>query len=240
MRIEDSQGNEITNLDEWAKLYDTPRQKHQWKEHRSAYSMAEFIMNRNGPDAIQSRISEVLSKQIQLERAIPEFEVRFDEFGHGRIHDLAVFGQTDSGESLFVGVEAKVDESFGRSVRDSYLTAKARQIVGESTNTPQRIEELLALYFSTPDVSMFDIRYQLLYATAGTLAAETDIAVFYVIVFKTQLYDELIGAENYRDYVQFMAKVGAPPLKLPHKEAQAHTVTLQGKELICIHEYFEI
>ena len=188
MRIENLQGNEIGSLEDWAKLYDTPRQKRQWEEHRSAYSVADFIMNRNGSASLQSRISSVLSQPIELERAIPEYELSFDEYGRGRVHDLGIFGNSDAGQSVFVGVEAKVDEPFGRSVHDAYLGAKAKQIVGESTKAPERIEDLLSLHFSDPDISMFDIRYQLLYATTGTLAANKDISVLYVVVFKTPLY----------------------------------------------------
>lgn len=239
MRIENSQGTEITSLSDWAKLYDSPQTSHQWKEHRSAYSAAEFLMNRNGGTAIQSRVSDVFGEAIELERAIPEYEVRFDEFGRGRVHDVGIFGKTEAGKSVFIGVESKVDESFGRSVHDAYLRAKVKQITGVTTNAPQRIEELLAMHFTKPDISMFDIRYQLLYATAGTLAAGADISVLYVIVFKTVLYNEAIGEENFKDYIQFMSKVGARPVELSNKEFHCHELTFQGKQLICLHEYIE-
>lgn len=118
MRIENSSGNEITSLEEWAAIYANPQQSHQWKEHRSAYSVAEFMLNHNGGDAIQSRVSEALGYSVQLDRAIPEYEVRFDQYGRGRVHDLGVFGHTKTGKSIFVGVEAKVDEPFGASALD--------------------------------------------------------------------------------------------------------------------------
>lgn len=241
MRIEDNQGREITDLDSWATIYDNSQQSHQWKEHRSAYSMAEFTMNRGGAESIHSRVVDILGEAVQFDKAIPEQEIRFDEYGRGRVHDLAIYGNTDSGKSVFVGVEAKVDEPFGQNyVRDAYLVAKARQIAGESTNAPQRIEKLLALHFDKPKVSMFDVRYQLLYATTGTLAAGADISVLYVIVFKTPLYDEKVGADNYRDYIQFMTEANAMPLKLPNKETVAHQLELGGKKLACLHEYFEL
>ena len=138
------------------------------------------------------------------------------------------------------GVEAKVDESFGPTVRDSYLQSKANQITGTSTNAPERIEQLLALHFAKPDTAMFDVRYQLLYATAGTLAAGADISVLYVVVFKTPLYDESIGADNYRDYIHFVNKVGGTPVTLVEKSAIAHTLELDGRELTCVHEYFDL
>lgn len=233
-------GQKIDSMEGWACLYDSPRSAHQWKEYRSAYSVAEFILNRNGANALQSRLSEALGESVALERALPEMEVRFDQLGRGRMHDLGIFGSTASGKSLFVGVEAKVDEPFGALVREAYLSSKARQIAGESTNAPERIEQLLKLHFRAPDPSMFEVRYQLLYATAGTLAASADVSVLYIVVFKTPLYSETIAAENYRDYVHFMGKVGASAMKLPNKEATAHKLFLNGRELVCLHEYFEL
>jgi len=156
------------------------------------------------------------------------------------VHDLAIFGKTATGKTVFVGVEAKVDEPFGATVHDVYLTAKAKQMAGESTNAPERIEALIKLHFPKPDISVFDIRYQLLYATAGTLAAGADVSVLFVVVFKTPLYSEMLSAENYRDYVHFLGRVKAEPLKLSSKEAQGHKLVLQGKDLIFLHERFEL
>lgn len=106
MRIEDAQGVEIQSLDDWKKLYDTPQQSDHWKEHRSAYSVADFIINRNGAACLQARVSDVLGEPVDLERAIPEHEVRFDEYGRGRVHDLAIYGRSETGKNIFVGVEA--------------------------------------------------------------------------------------------------------------------------------------
>ncbi len=233
-------GEKIDSMEAWAGLYASPRSSHQWKEYRSAYSVAEFILNRNGAGALQARVGEALGEPVEFDRAVPEMEVRFDQFGRGRMHDLGILGRTASGKSLFVGVEAKVDEPFGVPVRDAYLEAKARQIAGKSTNAPERIEQLLKLHFHEADPSMFEVRYQLLYATAGTLAASADTSVLYVVVFKTPAYSETIAADNYRDYAQFMAKTGARSIKLPNKEATAHKLVLGGKELLCLYEYFEL
>lgn len=240
MKIEDKNGREIFGLDDWAKIYETPQSSHQWKKGRSAYSAAQFVLELEGVPAIQSRITGVIGEPIEIEKIVPELEVRFDEYGRGRVHDLGMFGRTQSGKSIFIGVEAKVDESFGASVLDSYLAAKSKQIAGVSTNAPERIEKLLSQHFKNPNPSMFEVRYQLLYATVGTLAVEADIHVLYVVVFKTLLYDESIGVENYRDYVQFMNKVGASTLKLKTKEVLGHKLNINERELLCLHEYFEL
>lgn len=240
MRVEDTKGTSVATLADWAKLYCSPQSSHQWKEHRSAYSAAEFFINRNGAESLKTRIADAIGQPVEFEKAIPEYEVRFDRFGRGRIHDLAIFGKAESGQDLFVGVEAKVDEPFGEPVREEYLRAKSKQIAGEKTNAPERIEDLLKLHFTRFDATMFDIRYQLLYATAGTIAAGADISVLYVVVFKTPLFSETASAENFRDYVDFMNKVGADSLKLSGKEAQGHKLSIQGRELICLYEYFEL
>jgi hypothetical protein len=240
MKIESRDGRPINTFEDWASLYDTPQQSHQWKEHRSAWSIADFVMNHNGGQRLQQRVSGVLGESVGFERVIPEYEKRFDQYGRGRVHDLGIFGETADGRSVFIGVEAKVDESFGPTVHDSYLQSKANQITGTSTNAPERIEQLLAMHFSAPDVSMFDIRYQLLYATAGTLAANADISVLYVVVFKTPLYDESIGADNYRDYIHFVNKVGGEPLSLDDKGAMAHEIKFDDRRLVCVHEYFDL
>ena len=238
MRIETTQGAEIRSLDDWKKLYDS--QSHQWKEHRSAYSVADFMLNRNGADRLRARVSNVLLEEVTFDRAIPEYEIEFDEYGKGRVHDLAVFGRVSSGKSLFVGVEAKVDEAFGLSVHDAYLAARARKIVGKSTNLPERIEKLLGLHFSSPDVSMFDIRYQLLYATAGTLAANADVSILYVVVFRTPLFDKTIGEQNHKDYRAFVDKIGGHPIGVQNKLALGHEVKLGGRTLHCLHEYLDL
>ena len=240
MRIEDSNGREIQNLDEWSMIYDKNGEKPQWQPGRSAHSVAEFVLNRNGVERFEQRVREVLGQSVKFDRMVPEYEQRFDAYGRGRMHDLGIFGTTEPGQSLFVGVEAKVDETFGATVGDSYLKAKAKQIAGTPTNAPQRIEELLGLHFAKPDVSMFDLRYQLLYATVGTLAAGADVSVLYVAVFKTPSYDAAIGASNYDDYLRFIEKIGGQPLSPGGEGVIAHEVTLDGKRLVCVHEYFDM
>ncbi|GAB6194591.1 hypothetical protein JCM39068_43470 [Desulfocastanea catecholica] len=85
MRVQDSRGYEIKSLADWAKLYNTLQTSHQWKVGRSAYSAAEFIINRDGGKVIQKWVEEAICKNIVIERVIPEYEVRFDKFGRGRI-----------------------------------------------------------------------------------------------------------------------------------------------------------
>lgn len=136
MDIVAAKGQTIETMAEWKRLYDSPRTKHQWKEHRSAYSVAEFILNRNGAEALRARVSDAIGETVQFERNTPEMEVRFDQFGRGRMHDLGISGKSASGKSVFVGVEAKVDEPFGAPVGESTWE---RRLGARRTRQPMRL-----------------------------------------------------------------------------------------------------
>ncbi len=241
MRIETSSGEPIRTLADWAQLYDSAKTAHQWKVGQSAHAIADFVLHHDGCSIFQSRVSKAVGQDIVFDRVVPEYEVRFDNFGRGRVHDLAIFGKSLNGQTVFVGVEAKVDETFGLTVHDYYLAAKAKQVTGTSTNAPKRVEQLLSMHFTQPNVSMFDVRYQLLYTTAGTLAAGADISILYVAVFLTDLYDETIGKSNHRDYLNFMSEIGASPhaSEQSTENMSVHKAVLQGEILICIHEHFQ-
>jgi Domain of unknown function (DUF6946) len=229
---------EITTFEEWANIFlGTKKEKH-WKEGRSAYSIADFIFHHDGQAQFENIISSVLGDTVSFETAMIEKESRFDAYGHGREHDLGIKGSTASGKSLFVGLEVKVDESFGERIKKSYLKSKANQLSGVTTNAPARIEELIKAIFKAPDEAVFDLRYQLFYAVMGTLAEQADISVLYVAVFKTKLYNELIGLDNFKDYMAFMIKAGAEKIKTENNERTVHRLVVGEKEIVCIYENF--
>jgi len=241
MRFEESTGQGIKSMEDWQGLYEKSRKLHHWKPGRSAYSIADFMLNHHGGNGLQDLVSEAIGQAVVLERCVPEFEQRFDAFGRGRVHDLAVFGRTASGERLFVGVEAKVDETFGETVGAVYLQAKARRTDQDiATNVPERIERLVGMHCTDADAATFDVRYQLLYATAGTLAAQAEQHVLVVFVFKTPLYDETVGASNLTDYLRFMEKVGATSLELNDAGVIGHRLQVGGRPLIALHQYVRL
>ena len=99
---------------------------------------------------------------------------------------------------------------------------------GEATNAPARIEDLLRRNFHNIDPSVFDLRYQLLYATAGTVAVDRDLCVLLILVFKTHLYDELKALDNYRDYLQFIALADSSEILTDEGQAVAHQISVGG------------
>ena len=169
-------------------------------------------MDRKGAAYLEERMSQVLSRHIKLEQATPEYLARFDSYpGNPSNLDLGITGEVgplNLRESLFVGIESKVDESFGNTVGSRFSSAMKSREAGRSTNAPERVRDLLGKYFAvkgSPDSSRFaDIRYQLLTGTAGTVAAPGKVSVFYILVFKTSMYDARNGSANQQDYGEFI------------------------------------
>lgn len=210
MRIE-FKGNAISNLVEWERFAFSGKKAKHWAEGkgRSAFSLADFIINNDGGQRIKELVSAQINENFTLDLAHPEYEARFDKYGHGREHDLGIFGRTITGRKIFIGVEAKVDESFGGTIAAAYCTAKAKELKGESTNAPKRIEDLLKFNFATIKASDFKLRYQLLFSTAGTLCMDADIHILLILVFKTAAYDNKKGAINYKNLQAFLQRTGA-------------------------------
>ena len=104
---------------------------------------------------------------------------------------------------------------------------------------PQRIRELCARFDGGPEITEdADIRYQLLYGTAGTVCAGMDVSVFYVAVFLTDDYDSSIWESNYQDYRKFIEQAGGKPTKNDGAGASSHLLTVGGRSLVSIYEYF--
>ena len=243
---------EIDSLESWSK--EVP--KKDWKPGRSAPSLAKFVLSKDGLKHFSNVVNQVLEDEIVIEKAIPEYEVRFDEFrGKGRHHDLGIKAKTiKTKESVFIGVEAKVDEEFGGKISDEYLTSIASKLSGTNTKKPNRIERLLVQNFGEKiNKSHFNLRYQLLHATVGTLAANKndkqeddtsefyDISVFYVVVFDTSDYDDEKGKANKKDFDKFIKEIKAKKcLSVGDNNAEVYKATIDGKELILIYETIKL
>ena len=204
-------------------------------------------MDRKGAAYLETRLSSVLSRYVKLEQATPEHLAKFDSYpGNPSNLDLAITGHVEEltpRTSLFVGVEAKVDETFASTVRSRYSSAMKKRAAGKNTNAPERVKGLLAKYFSdhgSPDSSRFaDVRYQLLTGTAGTVAAPGEVSVFYVLVFRTSMYDDRKGLSNLRDYESFMEAARSKLLVRDGKDFRADDLELDGKRLVCVYDYVD-
>jgi hypothetical protein len=135
--------------------------------------------------------------------AEPEHETMFDDFSPGRVHDLVVVGSVN-GRSALLGVEGKADETFG-----SKYVSEALAAAPDSSDVPKRVEGLVRAVFGRPLPEPSTIRYQLLYATAGTVVEaalrECSEAIFLVHVFRTARTTDANHARNDRDLDVFVS-----------------------------------
>ena len=186
----------IKNVRDWVKSFESSSKD---EKGHSALSLAEFCSKPNIEEEFNVMLKPVFqSENFILQTAQPEKSSRFDNYSKQRIHDLAIYGQTDSGKSIFVGVEAKVDETYDSNLFQIYDKAKKEQLNGISTMIPQRIEELIKNYF--PGLSTHSsVRYQILYAIAGTLCEQCNFNILLFLTFKTCKYKKAAARRNKKD-----------------------------------------
>lgn len=228
-------------------LNDLRSKTHKWEEGKSAATLGRFVFEHDGIEQIESVVSNIVKSTNFSFRwspniAIFEHESKFDKYGKGRIHDLAL---RDSDNRIFVGVEAKVVEPFdSRDIQSAYLSGLMRRAKGDCSNITSRIESLIRRnnfrQFKKEDLSL---KYQLLFSTIGTACEDAECCIFLVLVFKTSLYDEVAGTENYHDYQKFMNAITSKRISLDmdmrEVEVFADEKSENKKTIYAAYEYIE-
>lgn len=208
---------EIRTIDEWKKAfcasYSGKDDDYHWQPGRSGERLAnDFIeSDSNGEETMRKMVSEfMLTNDVSLDEAYIEHGSKFDEYSRRRMQDLAIFGSA-KGKSIFIGIEAKVDESFG-----SYTVSGQRNNVnkmlaeGVNTDAGLRLNKLVKDFLKGDETKYGKLRYQLLYYLAGSFREKAEVIFMPVIVYKTTGvdYHESKGAANQRAYKRFMENLG--------------------------------
>lgn len=208
--------DEIHNKAEWKKAfcaaYNSDGDDIHWKEGRSGERLAEDFMGAKpeGEFTMEDMVKRFLkTDDVSLDYAKIEHASVFDEYPRPRMQDLAIWGKAN-GKNMFIGVEAKVDESFGattiKAQRNYVNKLKAE---GTSTQADKRLDKLVQDYLSGDEEHNGDLRYQLLYYLAGSVREkEADIVIMSVIVYKSNLYSASKGKTNRKAYQSFMEHLG--------------------------------
>lgn len=191
----------IKDVADWVKSFESSNKD---EKGHSALSLAEFCSVENIEEEFKGFLQPIFASEgFNLHTAIPEKSSRFDNYGKQRIHDLAIYGQTDTGKTIFVGIEAKVNETYNSNLSNIYDKAKRDQLNGKSTMIPQRIERLIENYFPTLSMGL-SVRYQLLYAIAGTLCEQSNYNILLFLTFKTSKYKESAAQRNKKDLMDVL------------------------------------
>lgn len=207
--------------------YNGNRLQSQWKIGRSAETLADFSMHDFNQKFLIEKINKMFSLSgidetlVEFEKGIIEFESSFDTYWPPRSHDLALFGHCQSGEYVFVSIEAKVDEPFDKTIKDKLYEGERTLYTYPRSNLKNRIDELVNKYlggYSFKSPNILNLRYQLLqgFAAVDKLDEFDGINIKYkfmiILSFDTSalnkngkiLCDKYIAASNKMDYLDFM------------------------------------
>lgn len=226
--IKNKNGRELVDMSAWKMGFEEVDKPAHWEEGFSAHSLALFFTERQGQKWLNNLVRELFKREWICQNAEIEHQSKLDSYGgKHRMQDLALWGVIDENEvkSVFVAVEAKVLESFGKySVRDEYEVAlQYKREKNTNSKKPDRVNEIVKFLF--PELTPYDepvcnLRYQLLhYLTAsikeGYSYSESkksienrkhpDLVILPVLVFQTEQYrtDPNKAKRNKNDYDAF-------------------------------------
>lgn len=218
-------GIPITCVDDWKRLA-PPKADYHWVEGRSAFELAHAWCG-SGTAIVPSELQRILDSRNEtrgliVDEVVPEQRIAFDDHGgEPRNSDLALVGHTSSAR-IAVTIEAKADEAFGTTVAKTVADALERGIRNPRSRGVRRIEDLVRALLSPhrkglPHVG--GLRYQLLTATAGTLAyatrEQTSLAALIVHEFITDKTNAERRAENAADLDRFLQRLAGTAISSP-------------------------
>jgi hypothetical protein len=210
-------GNQsIRTIEDWFRLAPPKDGLSQWVDGRSAKESAKAWLGADGD--MPAEIAELLSSHadigaLTVERVEPECLLAFDEHRGPRNADMAMWAH-DANGPISITVEAKADETFDRIVADVLDAGRKTLLAAPNSKALTRAIDLMRCLF---DVSAEDepriseLRYQLLTATAGTLALAKSMKATRGVV----IVHEIISASctqakldaNHRDLGRFMGHI---------------------------------
>lgn len=197
----------VSNIKEWESAFND---KIRWKQGRSAYLLADFVLNRNGLKEIEKilascgfRVSKFLSCDVEV-------SVKFDNNPRCSQRDMVLIGELENMDKIFITIEAKVDEAFGGDTIGNKI----------SSQKSHRAEELLNKFIPCYKEQDKKLLYQLFHATSATIekggyGCDFQKSIMLVLVFKAKGfgkdidYNEKKGQRNYNDFCNFMQAIGA-------------------------------
>lgn len=174
------------------------KQEKHWNKERSAYQTAHSWFLSNGlPQSIAAILkSDSAFSDASLQKAIFENKTSLDRYGRESQTDVLAILETRKGTAI-LGVEAKVDESFGPLVQEwnDHGTGKLRRLVGL----------LDRLQFKSTAIG--SLRYQLFHRTAATLIEAEKIGAHDAALI-VQSFDK--GRAGFDDFAAFADAFGTP------------------------------
>lgn len=216
MKIENTKKQLIVDLESWKTVFIEVDKEKNWEEGRSACTLAKYFTTPNieesyGIKKIKEYFEALGFSNLKFNSAEIEHESRFDSFrGQGRMQDLVIWGESEKG-SILTCIEAKVDESFDKSLFKKLEEIEKYLDTHKNSKRRDRIQNLCKEYLKVNVGEIKsgdgnDIRYQLLHYLAGSICEAkccADVVFMPIMVFKTDEYNKKKGDRNRKDYEQF-------------------------------------
>ena len=210
-------GVALDNLEAW-EVHAGPKSANQWVDGRSAKEAARAWIEA-GTGNLPQEVAAILDSHpafgtLEAWEGEPEVRLPFDQFrGEPRNSDLVVYGRDEMGP-LLIAVEAKADEPYADSVRDTLSDALERKLENSSSNGIARVEQLASALFGPRgkgEPSLRNIRYQLLTACAGALCEaqrrNCDRVLMLIQEFVTTKTDDKNHDRNTKDLDTFIKRI---------------------------------
>lgn len=209
-------GHAIDSLEHWFTFAPPKDPAKQWVDGRSAKEAAKAWLECQGslPREIAALLATTGSfESLAVDRIEPEALIAFDNHGGPRNADVAVWAR-DAHGLLAITVEAKADETFDQLVSKVFAASLERLIGNPRSGGVARLSNLARALFrptreNLPPVT--SLRYQLLTATAGTLALAESVgasrAVFVVQEFHTSVTSRRKLELNDADFRAFIRRL---------------------------------
>lgn len=209
-------GQRIQAMDDWRRLAPPKSAEKHWVDGRSAKETARIWLESQPdvpPEVRALLCSNPELSDIEFMRAEPEAILPFDRFSGPRNADLAIWAGNAQGP-VAITVEAKADEKFDSIVGDALSAALERLIANPNSGGVARIIDLAKAIFgpvAKGQAPITALRYQLLTATAGTLAHALNMgaprAVLVIHEFVTQATSRKLLDANAADLTAFVHRV---------------------------------
>jgi hypothetical protein len=241
--IKNKFGRVLSDIESWKTGFiEVKKEPRHWRPDYSAHSLGVFFTEgkekdqcSNGQRWVEGLVEKITGHPFLFGEAEIKHASKVDTYRGGqRMQDLSIWGESD-GASVFIGIEAKVLESFDKKVVELYneLFNESLEYNEYKQKNPRsmkdkRIENLVARFFPgklPTDDTIGDFRYQLLHYIAssqqeGITLKESrkrlgervtpDIVILPVIVFRTPHYyeDKKQAEDNKNDYLTCLGAIG--------------------------------
>jgi len=199
-----SQGTPLLSMADWQAQHPA---RH-WRAGYSAMELARTWSSAGGlPESFQQALGQPPFEGLVLERGVVEHNTDVPGRGRASCTDLMVTARTPAGTKVVIGVEGKVDETFGPLV--------AEWLTKGGANRQDRLDGLCEALGLEP-MQVGALRYQLFHRTYAALATASEQRCSHAVLAIHSLEGRGSWGDNWQSFVAFARALGATNVDKRH------------------------